>query len=99
MERKTVSVAAAAIFRDGKVLLCRRGRGELKGLWEFPGGKKEKGETAKEAAVREIREELRLDITPGRILCSVKYDYPAFHLDMDVVCAEAAQGEPVMTEH
>ncbi len=96
---KTVAVAAAAILRDGRVLLCRRGSGEMKGLWEFPGGKRERGETDGDTVVREIREELRMEILPCRLLCHVGYDYPAFRLEMDVYTARILSGEPVLTEH
>ena len=99
MERKTVKVAAAAIFRRGRVLICRRGYGDLKGFWEFPGGKRERGETTRETIVREIGEELKTDILPGALLCNVVYDYPAFRLDMDVFTARIVSGEPVVTEH
>ena len=99
MDRKTVRVAAAAIVRDGRVLLCRRGYGDLKGLWEFPGGKCEEGEIPRETAVREIMEELKIRIEPGELLCRVEYDYPRFRLDMDVFIAVPRGGEPVATEH
>ena len=56
-------VSAAIIIEDGKVLLARRAEGEkLAGYWEFPGGKREEDETIDECLVREIREELSLDI-------------------------------------
>ncbi len=99
MEKKTVRVAAAAVIRDGRVLLCRRGYGDLKGLWEFPGGKCEPGETPRETAVREIMEELKIRIEPGELLCRVVHDYPLFRLDMDVFTAVLPGGEPVATEH
>ncbi len=96
---KTVRVAAAAILRSGRVLLCQRGYGELKGLWEFPGGKLEEGEEAREAAVREIREELGVSVIPGRLLCHVSFAYPSFLLEMDVFLASIASGEIVLNEH
>ena len=99
MEKKTVRVAAAAVIRDGRVLLCRRGYGDLKGYWEFPGGKCEPGETPRETVVREIMEELRIRIEPGELLCRVVHDYPLFRLDMDVFTADLSGGEPVATEH
>ncbi len=99
METKCVRVAAAAVFREGRVLLCRRAHGELKGLWEFPGGKCEAGETPRETAVREISEELGMRIRPGKLVCNVKYDYPSFRLDMDVFAAAITEGEPAALEH
>jgi 8-oxo-dGTP diphosphatase len=58
-------VVAAAIVRDGRVLVCRRAGGVLAGRWEFPGGKCEPGEQETAALVRECREELGLDIAVG----------------------------------
>ena len=55
---------------------------EGKAGWEFPGGKMEAGETPEEALKREIREELSTEISVDEFLCSVEYDYPAFHLTM-----------------
>ena len=57
---KTIEVVAAIIHQGGKILATQRGYGEWKGMWEFPGGKMEAGETEEEAIVREIREELNV---------------------------------------
>lgn len=59
---KTISVVAAIIKKEKKVFIAKRGYGEFKGKWEFPGGKIEPGETGEEAVVREIKEELKADI-------------------------------------
>ena len=74
----------AAIIRDarGRIFATQRGYGEWKDYWEFPGGKVEPGETAEEALKREIREELTTEISVDEFLCTVEYDYPAFHLTM-----------------
>ena len=58
---KTIKVVAAIIIDNGKVFATQRGYGEFKDGWEFPGGKIEEGETAREAIEREIREELDTD--------------------------------------
>jgi 8-oxo-dGTP diphosphatase len=64
-----VVVVAAVIVRDGTVLVCRRApHKDAAGLWEFPGGKVEAGETAQEALARELREELGVDVVVGALL-------------------------------
>ena len=88
MIRKGISMkqieVVAAIIRDeeGCVFATQRGSGEWKDWWEFPGGKIEAGETPEEALVREIHEELSTEISVDEFLCTVDYDYPAFHLKM-----------------
>ena len=79
---KQIEVVAAIIRKDGKIFATQRGYGEWKDWWEFPGGKIESGETPEEALVREISEELSADISVDEFLCTVEYDYPAFHLTM-----------------
>lgn len=80
---KTIKVVAAIIIDNGKVFATQRGYGEFKDGWEFPGGKIEEGETAREAIVREIREELDTEIQVEEFLDTVEYDYPKFHLSME----------------
>ena len=79
---KNIEVVAAIIRKEDQVFATQRGYGEWKDWWEFPGGKVEEGETPQEALVREIREELNTQITVDELLCTVEYDYPAFHLTM-----------------
>ena len=79
---KQIEVVAAIIRKGDKIFATQRGYGEWKDWWEFPGGKMEAGETPEEALVREIREELSTDISVDKFLCTVEYDYPAFHLKM-----------------
>ena len=79
---KQTEVVAAVILHEGRIFATQREYGEWKDWWEFPGGKMESGETPEEALVREIREELSAEISVDGFLCTVEYDYPAFHLTM-----------------
>ena len=84
---KTIKVVAAVICDNmkekNKIFATARGYGELKGGWEFPGGKIEAGETPQEALKREIMEELDTEIKVGDLIDTIEYDYPTFHLSMD----------------
>ena len=79
---KQIEVVAAIIRKEDKFFATQRGYGDFKDWWEFPGGKMEAGETPEEALKREIREELSTEISVDEFLCTVEYDYPAFHLTM-----------------
>ena len=96
---KTINVVAAVIFKDGKVFATQRGYGDYKDGWEFPGGKVEPGETAQQALVREIKEELDTDIAVGDYLTTIEYDYPTFHLSMQCFWCRIVDGTPVLKEH
>ena len=99
---KTVKVVAAIICDDmkekNKIFATARGYGELKGGWEFPGGKVELGETPQQALIREIIEELDTEIKVGELIDTVKYDYPTFHLSMDCFWAEVKAGHLELKE-
>ena len=96
---KTIEVVAAIIHQGGRILATQRGYGEWKGMWEFPGGKMEAGETEEEAIVREIREELNVGIRVERKVCTVEYDYPQFHLRMHCFWCSIAEGVLELKEH
>lgn len=98
-ERKTIRVVAAVIRDGNRIFATQRGYGELKGGWEFPGGKIEDGETPEEALVREIKEELETEILVGELIDTIEYDYPKFHLSMDCFWAEIVSGELTLKEH
>ena len=96
---KRIEVVAAIIKHEGRYLATQRGYGDWKGWWEFPGGKIEPEESHHEALVREIREELRMEIVPERWLCTTEYDYPTFHLTMHCYLCHITEGTPHLTEH
>ena len=96
---KTIEVVAAIIHQGGKILATQRGYGEHKGMWEFPGGKMEPGETQEQAIRREIAEELNVQIRVERKVCTVEYDYPQFHLLMHCFWCSMAGGELELKEH
>ena len=96
---KTVRVVAAIILHENKIFATQRGYGEFKDGWEFPGGKIEPGETSREALVREIKEELDIDIEVKDFLEMVEYDYPEFHLSMECFFCTIRSGELILKEH
>ncbi len=95
---KTVRVVAAVIRDNDKVFATVRGYGEYKGWWEFPGGKVEDGETTQQALIREIREELTVEIDVGDLIKTIEYDYPNFHLFMDCFWATIKSGNLELKE-
>ena len=96
---KNIRVSAAVIHRDGKIFATQRGYGEYKGKWESPGGKREEGESGEEALYREIREELDSKVEIEKLICTTDFDYPTFHLTMDVYLASLVEGKLTLLEH
>lgn len=97
---KTINVVAAMIISNNSVLATQRGDAHgFEGGWEFPGGKIEPGETPEEALVREIREELLVNIEVGELFYTVEYDYPKFHLSMRCYLCSLPEGHITLTEH
>lgn len=73
----TIDVSAGLVFRGGKLLITQRHAGaHLGGLWEFPGGKREADETFEECLMRELREELGIEVTVGELIETVEHEYP-----------------------
>lgn len=97
--KKTIHVVAAILIQDGRLLATQRGYGPWKDWWEFPGGKVEQGEEPREALRREMQEELAVDIEAGKLVASVEYDYPDFHLSMLCFRCRVVAGRLTLLEH
>jgi len=93
------AVTAGIIRKDGRILICQRPEGKrLAGMWEFPGGKMEHGETPEEGLIRELREELGFEARVGRIIdAQAEYEVGEFLILYYEV--EIASGEPRALEH
>jgi 8-oxo-dGTP diphosphatase len=96
---KTIEVVAAIIYKDGAYFATQRGYGEFEGMWEFPGGKIEPGESREYALKREIHEELCVNISVEDFICTTDYDYPSFHLTMHCYLCSIESGEIELREH
>lgn len=98
--KRHINVVGAVIVRDGLVLCAQRGqRGSLPGLWEFPGGKIEPEETAREALEREIDEELRCVVEVGAEVTTTSHEYDFGVVNLTTFYCRLVEGEPVLTEH
>ena len=97
---KQIEVVAAIIQdSDGRIFATQRGSGDWKDWWEFPGGKIEPGETAEQALHREIWEELEARIRIEKLLHTIEWDYPKFHLTMHCFLCTLESGELILKEH
>ena len=91
---KRIDVAIGIVQRDGKVLICqRRQQDHLAGFWEFPGGKLEAGELCEQCLVRELAEEVGIEVRPIEALAAIEYDYPAVHVRLHPYLCEWLSGE------
>ncbi len=97
---KHIEVVAAIIHdANGRIFATQRGYGDWRGWWEFPGGKIELGESSEEALKREIWEELETRIVIERLVTTVEYDYPTFHLTMHCYWCHVESGPLTLKEH
>lgn len=93
-------VVAALIWKQGRFMICQRPEHKSRGLlWEFVGGKVEKGETKPEALVRECREELDVTVEVGEEFMTLVHEYPDITICLTLFNCTIAQGEPKMLEH
>lgn len=97
---KRIDVVGAVIVRDGLVLCAQRGStGALSGMWEFPGGKIEVGESPREALEREIAEELECRVSVGEQVASTPHEYDFGIVTLTTFYCELIGGEPKLSEH
>lgn len=96
---KITQVVAALIWREDKILICRRPANKARALlWEFPGGKVEADETKQQALMRECREELGITVVPGSVYYEVTHTYPDITIHLTLFNC-TAKGEPQRLEH
>jgi 8-oxo-dGTP diphosphatase len=97
---KQIYVVGAVIVRDGLVMCAQRGLdGNLPGLWEFPGGKIEQGESKPNALRREIAEELACTVDVGREVTTTSHTYEFGEVVLTTFYCDLASGTPTLTEH
>ena len=96
-----IRVTAAILEKNSKILIAKRKTGDelFAGLWEFPGGKVEKGETPKECMARELREELDIDVEVGELITSNKHKYPHGIFELLAYRVKHISGEMVLNAH
>ncbi len=95
-----VTVVCALIERQGRLLVAQRAVGRtMAGMWEFPGGKIQADETADQAIVREIHEELGCTIRPVRALRAHTHEYPDVTVTLMPYLCDLVEGEPSALEH
>ena len=94
-EHPAIEVSAGLVFRNGRLLITRRRPGEhLGGLWEFPGGKRERNETFEECLRRELREELDIEVVVGELFDAIIFDYAGKSVDLKFYRCLWRAGEP-----
>ena len=94
-----IEVSAALIFRGGKLLITQRhAKAHLGGRWEFPGGKREAGETLEDCLIRELMEEVAIKVTVVKGLTPVRHDYGSTRVTLHPFLCDHAEGEPMAIE-
>ncbi|MCQ2406494.1 MAG: (deoxy)nucleoside triphosphate pyrophosphohydrolase [Oscillospiraceae bacterium] len=100
MSSYITDVVAALIRKDDKFLIARRPAHKTRGnLWEFVGGKVERGETNHEALIRECREELGVEVMPSSLYMELIHEYPDMTVRLSLYNAHIVSGEPKLLEH
>ena len=95
MGNKIIEVSAGLVFRSGKLLITQRhASAHLGGLWEFPGGKREPGESFEQCLGRELREELGVEVVVGELFDTVEHAYPERTVLLKFFLCRLPQGEP-----
>lgn len=93
-------VVAALIWDNGRFMICQRPERKSRAmLWEFVGGKVEKGESKEQALIRECREELAVTVRPHDVFCELDHEYPDITIHLTLFNAEIAEGVPQKLEH
>ncbi len=99
LPEKLIEVGCAIIRHQGRILIAqRKAESYLGGYWEFPGGKREAGETIEECLIREVREELGVTISPHSLLKQVRHTYPEKDLLLDFWFCDWVSGEPARVD-
>ena len=97
---KRIEVVGAVLVHDGRVFAAKRGPGKsMAGYWEFPGGKVEADETPEEALARELREELKVDVTVGEFIVTATHEAGTAVIELSTYLCTIIEGVPVLTEH
>ena len=99
---KHIEVVAGVIEHDGKILCMERDQGKYDYVsfkWEFPGGKIEDGETHQQALVRELREELQIEVEVLDFIKTIEGVYPEYKVILHCYEVKIVTGEPVLLEH
>lgn len=100
MVNNMVEVVAALIWNNGKFMICRRPKNKTCALlWEFVGGKVERGETKEQALIRECREELAIEVSVYEEFMTVTHEYPDITVHLTLFCATIKEGAPKLIEH